>query len=463
LDSAKGNNAHVLVVDDDPLMRFSLRELLSQEGYSVKDSPDGETAIAMLERDPFDVILSDVSMPGIDGFELLKQAKHAYPDTQVILMTAFGKIGDAVSGMRLGAYDYVTKPLDDEQVKLSIAQALAQRNSLAGDIELEKKPAKKFHFEDLVTSDHRMERIFDLISVIADTEATILISGSSGTGKTAIARAVHHHSGRKDKPLVEISCGALSENLLESELFGHVKGAFTSAMTDKMGKIEKAADGTIFLDEIDTLGLRLQVKLLRFLQDRKFEKVGSTETIQSNARVIAAANRDLAKLVAEGEFREDLFYRLNVVAIELPPLKDHVGDVPLLVDHFIQKYNTINARNVQSVDDEVMKRFLSYGWPGNIRELENTIERAVILCTNECVTFDLLPDYLRDVEGRVSSEGLLPLQKAIDIAEKRAISRALSHFKGNRNKTAEFLEVNRTTLYQKMKKSGLLDKDFKNQ
>lgn len=453
----------ILIVDDDPLTRYSLKELLHLEGYPVETAQDGTVALQMLRENRFDVVISDISMPGLNGFELLKEIKHTCPDTIVLLITAYGKIEDAVNGIKLGAYEYITKPLNDDEVKLSIERALEQRNLRLENIELKRKLTGRFDFANLVGSDHRMQKVFELISVIADTEATILLNGSSGTGKTTIARAIHYHSFRKDRPLVEISCGALSENLLESELFGHVKGAFTSAMTDKVGKIEKAEDGTVFLDEIDTLSLRLQTKLLRFLQDKKFERVGSTETIQANVRVIAAANRDLQQCVAAGEFREDLYYRLNVVSIHMPSLKDHLTDVPLLVEHLIEKYNQINSKHVQAVSEEVMKRFLSHEWPGNIRELENAIERSVILCTGEHVTADLLPDYLQKVGSSETSDGLVPLQVAVDKAETKAISKTLRHFNGNRNKTAEFLEINRTTLYQKMKKFGLLDTNFKEQ
>ncbi|RJP75092.1 MAG: sigma-54-dependent Fis family transcriptional regulator [Candidatus Abyssobacteria bacterium SURF_17] len=451
----------ILVVDDDSLITYSLKELLSLEGYSVKTAQDGETALGMLRAEPCDVLIADVSMPGLSGFDILMAVKEQLPDTIVILITAYGSIEDAVNGIKLGAYEYITKPLNDNEVKVSIERALEQRRLRLENFELKRKLAEKFGFENLVGSDHRMQKIFELISIVADTEATILINGASGTGKSTIARAIHYHSRRKDRPLVEISCGALSENLLESELFGHVKGAFTSAMSDKIGRIEKAKDGTIFLDEIDNLSLRLQAKLLRFLQEKKFERVGSAETTQSNVRVIAAANRDLERCVAQGEFREDLFFRLNVVSIALPPFKDHLSDLPLFVDYFIEKYNKINRRRVRGVSREVMKRMLSYGWPGNIRELENVIERAVILAPGEHITFDLLPEYLRGPVTVASSNGLVQLQVAIEAAEKNAITNALRHFKGNRNKTAEFLEVNRTTLYQKMKRYSLLDVSFK--
>lgn len=438
-----------------------MREFMALEGYTVETAANGETALNILGTHPFDVMLADVSMPGMSGFDLLKSVMGKYPDVIVILITAYGTIEDAVNGIKLGAYEYITKPLNDEEVKMSIERALEQKNLRLENAELKKKLAEKFEFDNLICADQKMQRIFELISVVADTEATILINGPSGTGKSTIARAIHYHSRRKEHPLVEISCGALSENLLESELFGHLKGSFTSALNDKIGKLERAKNGTVFLDEVDTLSLRLQVKLLRFLQDKKFERVGSTETILSNARVIAAANQDLAQCVARGEFRQDLFYRLNVVSIDLPPLRERLSDLPLLLNHFIEKYNKLNGRRVKSVSDEVMKRLLSHGWPGNIRELENAIERAVILCDKEYITFNLLPDYLQDGDRADDSNSLVPLHVAVEAVEKNAISKTLRHFKGNRNKTAEFLEINRTTLYQKMKKYGLLDVNYK--
>ena len=457
----RSKDAQILVVDDDSLSRFSLKEMLSMEGYPVSTAEDGEAALDLLKNQPCDVLMTDVSMPGLDGFGLLNAVKEKYPDIIVILITAYGTIEDAVRGIRSGAYEYITKPLNDDEVKVSIERALEQRSLRLENLELKRKLAEKFEFGNLVSRSHRMQKILEVVAVAADTEATILINGASGTGKSTIARAIHYHSHRRDKPLVEISCGALSENLLESELFGHVKGAFTSALSDKVGKFENARDGTVFLDEVDTLSLRLQVKLLRFLQDKKFERVGSTDTIESNLRVLAAANRDLQQCVADGEFRDDLYYRLNVVSVNLPHLKDRLGDLPMLIDHFIEKYNERNRKKVRAVSDEVMKRLLSHSWPGNIRELENTIERAVILCAGEYVTYDVLPDYFHEVEESGDSNNLTTLSASVEGAEKKTISKTLEHFKGNRNRTADFLEINRTTLYQKMKKYGLLDLNFK--
>jgi DNA-binding NtrC family response regulator len=460
VDAAERKNSRILIVDDDPITRFSLREMLTDEGYTVQTADDAEAALKILENGPCDLILADISMPGLSGFDLLKAVKHQYPGIIVMLITGFGSIEDAVSGMKMGAYDYLTKPLNDDRVKVTIERALEQKHLRLENLELKQKLADKFHFNSLVGDDARMQKIFDLLSIVADTEATILINGASGTGKSTLARAIHYHSRRKDLPLVEISCGALSENLLESELFGHIKGSFTSAVSDKAGKIEKAKDGTVFLDEIDTLSLRLQVKLLRFLQERKFERVGSNDTIHSNVRIIAAANQDLRQSVARGEFREDLFYRLNVVSIQLPSLADRLGDLPLFIEYFIEKYNKINSRKVRGVSGEVMERLLSYGWPGNVRELENAIERAVILCAGEYLTFDLLPDYLRETAFEKGSDGLVSLTAATEIATKNAIAKTLKYFRGNRNKTAEILGIDRTTLYKKMKRYGLLDENF---
>jgi DNA-binding NtrC family response regulator len=458
---SKKKNSHIFIVDDDPVTLFSLKELLTQEGFAVQAFQDGETALQFLRELPCDLIIADINMPGLSGFEVLKSVKERHPEVVVILITAYGSIQGAVNGIKLGAFEYVTKPLNDEEVIICIERALEQKHLRQENLELRKQLGEKFGFQNIVGSDHQMRKILQLISIVADTEATILITGGSGTGKSTIARAIHFHSHRKDQPLVEVSCGALSENLLESELFGHVRGAFTSAVCDKMGKIEKAKEGTVFLDEIDTLSLRLQVKLLRFLQDKKFEKVGSAETIQSNVRVTAAANRDLEQCVAKGEFREDLFYRLNVVKVQLPPLVDRLGDIPALVEFFIEKYNRANSRKVKGATPEVMKRFLSHGWPGNVRELENAIERAVILSIGEYITLDLLPDQIRNSIRTESAKPLAPLHIAIEDAEKRMIAKSLQHFRGNRNLTAEFLEINRTTLYQKMKKYGLLSVSFK--
>jgi DNA-binding NtrC family response regulator len=443
--------AHVLIVDDDPLTRFSLKEMLHIEGYSTDTADNGEAALRKLNVHPPDVIVADISMPGIDGFNLLKAVKHQHPETIVMLITGYGTIGDAVKGMKLGAYEYLTKPLNDDEMKLSLERAIEHKKLRLENLELRKKLAAKFSFDSLVGADPRIKKIFEMLATVADSDATVLINGSNGTGKSTIARALHFHSRRGEKPLVEISCGALSENLLESELFGHVKGSFTSASVDKVGKLEKAEGGTVFLDEIDTLSLRLQVKLLRFLQEKKFERVGSTDTIHSNVRVIAAANRDLKKCVEEGEFRQDLFYRLNVISIHLPTLVERVNDIPAFVDFFIEKYNKVNSKAIAGVSGEVLERLLSHDWPGNVRELENVIERAVILSAGEYITSDLLPDYLRD-GNKDSSDGLVPLHVVSEVANKNAIIKALRYFKGNRTRTAEFLGINRTTLYKKMKK-----------
>jgi DNA-binding NtrC family response regulator len=361
--------------------------------------------------------------------------------------------------MKLGAYEYLTKPLNDNEIKMSLERALEHKKLRLENVELKKKLALKFHFDSLIGTDPTMRKVLDLLTTVADSDATILINGSNGTGKSTIARAVHYYSRRKEKPLVEISCGALSENLLESELFGHVRGAFTSASTDKVGKLQKAEGGTVFLDEIDTLSLRLQVKLLRFLQDKKFERVGSTDTIRSNVRVIAAANRDLKQCVKQGEFRQDLFYRINVVSVQLPSLVERLNDVPAFIDYFIEKYNTINSKTVLGVSGEVLERLLSHDWPGNVRELENVIERAIILATGEYIAYDLLPDYLRESNSE-TSDGLAPLHVVSEIANKNAIVKALRYFKGNRTKTADFLKINRTTLYKKMRKYAIADESL---
>jgi DNA-binding NtrC family response regulator len=460
MHTEQSRNLDILLVDDDPLVRFSLGELFSLDGYSVEAVENAHSALNAVRSASPEVIITDIRMQGMDGFKLLEMIKGEAPETIVILMTAYATVEEAVSGMKMGAFEYVRKPLDDNRMKTLIKDIFEEKTSRCLGAQRRTGITDIIPLDVIVGNAPKMQQIFEQISVVANTQATILINGESGTGKSTVARAIHLSSSRKNSPLMEISCGALSENLLESELFGHVKGAFTGAMSDKVGKIQEAGDGTIFLDEIDTLSPRLQVKLLRFLQDRKFERVGSTETIQSHARVIAAANRDLRNCVAKAEFREDLFYRLNVVSFHLPPLRDRSIDIPLFLKRFVEKYNAINRRGVHGVTDEVMNRFLSYGWPGNVRELENAIERAVILCTGSYITYDLLPDYLKETEYVETQKGLMRLNVAVEEAEKETLINTLRHFKGNRNKTADFLEINRTTLYQKMKKYGLLDRSF---
>jgi DNA-binding NtrC family response regulator len=449
-------NEHILVVDDDPIIRKSLQEMLRLDEYEVETASDGGEALKKLEQSSVDVVLTDVKMPSVGGFELLSKIKSSSPDTVVILMTGYGSIDDAVNGIKAGAYEYITKPLNDNEIKLVIDKSLEHLRLRKENESLKRKLGLRFNLNSLLGSDIKMQKVFSLIETVGGTEATVLIHGQSGTGKTMVARCVHYNSPRRNAPLVEISCGALPENLLESELFGHVKGSFTGAVATKIGKFEAAKGGTVFLDEIDVLPLPLQVKLLRVLQDRRFEKVGSNETITADVRMIAAANQDLEELIQDGRFRQDLYYRLNVVPVYLPPLHERLGDIPVLAEHFVRTYGERNHKDVVGMADEALEMMARYSWPGNVRELENAVERAIILAKGRYITAKDLPEALQDNKGieRDDSAKVGPLKGELDAAERAILEKALKQNEWNRHKTAAMLGINRTTLYHKMKKYG---------
>jgi DNA-binding NtrC family response regulator len=450
----------ILVVDDDHLIIRSLSELLRLEKYEVKTATSGIEALQALKEEPVDLIISDINMPEIDGFKLLQEVKSRYPDIFTILVTDFGPIDSAVEAMKRGAYDYVTKPIVDDEIKVILKRAMEQKQLRAENEDLKDRLDRKFRYANIIGHDHKMQKIFETIQTVADTRATVLITGESGTGKTMIARAIHHNSSRASEKFIEVNCGALPETLLESELFGHVRGSFTGAFKDKVGKFQLADGGTIFLDEISTASKGLQVKMLRVLQDKEFERVGQHETVKVDLRIILATNVDLQEEVRKGEFREDLFYRINVVSIHLPPLRERLVDVKHLAEHFVHHYSEENGKEFEGFDDDAMSLLQSYHWPGNVRELENVVERAVVLSPNRSSLLaadDLPPNLHQPGEVRIPTDDqVLPLKEALKDPEKRIIERALRANKWNRQKTAKMLQVNRTTLFNKMKKYGLL-------
>ncbi len=452
----------VLVVDDDRIIVESLREFLRMERYDVETAAAFPQAVQILERGGIDLILCDVNMPGGNGFELLHCVRKRFPDTVVVMMTGYGTIESAVEAIKMGAYDYLTKPIIDDELKVCIERAVAQQALLRENRILKETLDLRYGLESVVGHDYRMLKMFDLVESVAPSRVTVLVQGPSGTGKSLIAKVIHQRSGRGDKPFVEVSCGALPETLLESELFGHVRGAFTGAVANKAGKFKAAHGGTLFLDEISAASPALQTKLLRVLQTHQFEPVGSNKTETVDVRVVLASNSNLDAEVKAGRFREDLYYRVNVVTVEMPPLADRVGDVPLLARHFLNRFSADMARMITDFEPDAMQVLMAYSWPGNVRELENVIERGVVLCKGRHITVDDLPPKL--LAAAAASPGQpastykpMPLREALEEPEKQILEAALRANGWNRQLTAQQLVINRTTLYKKMKRYGLVD------
>jgi DNA-binding NtrC family response regulator len=450
----------ILVVDDDPLIRGSLYELLRGQKFDVEMAADGAEAIDHLQRRAFRLVITDWRMPQIDGVSLLGYIRTHYPDTSVVLITGFGSINSAVEAIQEGAFDYLTKPIQPEELEATIQRALSQCSPAA--------EAAEDPFAGIIGQDATMQQLFMMIRSVAGTPATILLEGESGTGKRVVAQAIHRADPKRcTQPFVEISCGALPETLLESELFGHVKGSFTGAIRDKQGRFELADGGTILLDEIDAFSPALQVKLLRVLQEKVFERVGDNRTIRVDVRIVAATNRRLADLVAQGTFREDLYYRLNVIAMRLPPLRERAGDLPLLIDHFLKRASKAMGKTIGGVDEAVMQRLLGYRWPGNVRQLENVIERAVILSKHARLTLEDLPEELLAVEAPAANgptrreEGTPPpphataLKDALKMPERELILKVLNEVRWNRSEAAKRLGIHRSTLYHKIRQLGI--------
>ena len=461
--SAAPERPSVLLVDDDPLILRSLAVVLEREGYDVEKAAGGGPAMEFLKDNSYDVVVTDFNMPEVDGMQLLGEVKARKPDSQVILITGYGTIEQAVEAIKLGAFDYICKPIIDDEIKVVISRAVERKRLKSENAELRQRLDLRYSYDAILGRDYKMQKIYDTISLVAPTKANVLITGESGTGKTMIARAIHHNSTRKTGPFVEVNCGALPETLLESELFGHVRGSFTGAVADKPGKFRIAHKGSIFLDEISNASPILQMKLLRILQEKEFEPVGGRDTIKVDVRVILATNMDLAQEVREGRFREDLYYRINVVSIHLPPLRDRIGDIPVLAEHFLRKYTLENGKTIDGIADETVELLSRYGWPGNVRELENVLERAVVLTRNPRIMPQDLPPALVGQSDDLlppanASDELVPLKRALEAPERRIIERALRKMGGSRQRTAEVLDINRTTLFNKMKKYELLEK-----
>jgi two-component system, NtrC family, response regulator AtoC len=446
------SRGRILVVDDESNARNALAEILKEEGYSVETAADGFKGLARFNEFGPDVVLTDLKMPGMDGVELLGKIHGTDPNVAVIVTTAFGAVDTAVSAMRAGAVDYLTKPINTAELLLVIERALEQSRLRRETRDLRTQLAERYRFDNVIGSSPKMQQVFKVVAQVAPSRATVLLTGESGTGKELVAAAIHHRSPRAGKPFVKLHCAALAESLLESELFGHERGAFTGADRRREGRFEQADEGTLFLDEIGDISPATQVKLLRVLQEHEFERVGGNQTLRVDVRVIAATNRDLKARVAEGKFREDLYYRLNVINIELPPLRDRASDVPALAMHFLQHFAKENAKNVQRLSDAALARFVGYDWPGNVRELENVIERAVVLAEGDVIEpGHLPPEVMPSNENRTAP--LIPGSSMADI-ERYAILSTLEAQGGSTSRAADVLGISVRKIQYKLQEYG---------
>ncbi len=458
-------NGIIHVIDDEPIIHEVLGELLSSEGYAVELSSNGEEALKKQPDFEFDLILLDLLMPGMDGITVLKKLKEIDPKAVIIIITAYASVESAIEAMKIGAFDYIQKPFKHDELLLTIERAINLKKLQEENVRLKDELKKKFRFENIIGKSKVMLDVFELIKASAPTRSTILVEGESGTGKELVARAIHQNSDRSNAPFIIVNSGSLPPDLLESHLFGHVKGAFTGAISHKKGLFEAADKGTLFLDEISSLNIETQAKLLRVIQDKEFMHLGGTNTIRVDVRIVAATNTDLGKLIAEKIFREDLFYRLNVIKIELPPLRERKDDIGLLVKHFIQVYSQENNKRIDGISKSVMNVLENHSWPGNIRELENFIERAVVLTKHSVIDRESLPPFLLALQNEnhstlSSPQGKGSLKDELHTFQRKTIIEALRRSEGIQKKAAAFLNVKPTTLNEMMKRLKISTIDY---
>ncbi len=453
--------AKILVVDDNPDVLKLIANILESNDYEVKTVSNGASAIKELESNDYDLVLTDLMMPDVDGMQVLENAILKTPKTMCIILTGHGTIKSSVEAIKKGAFDYITKPVLPSELLIFVEKALKYKNLEEENIRLKKELRGRYHYKNIVGTSKVIKKIYDLIEKVSDTDGTVLITGASGTGKELIARSLHYNSQRSDKPMVVINCGAIPETLLESELFGHEKGAFTGAYKKRIGRFEMANGGTIFLDEIGEMSPALQIKLLRVLQEQQFERVGATKTLHVDLRFIAATNKNLTTAINMEKFREDLYYRLNVIPIKVPSLKQRRSDIPLLIDFFLKKFQKGGREKITGFSQAAMDAIWAYDWPGNVRELENVIKRLTILSEGPVVSFDDLPENIQDVSGshhtdnKVIIDNELNLNEAVQDYEKRIILEALEKSNWVKSKAAKLLNINRTTLVAKIKKQNI--------
>lgn len=441
----------ILIVDDEKNTREGLKRGLEHNRYNILLAEDGRSALELFSKERIDLMLADLKMPGMDGIQLMQKVKEISPSTLTLILTAYGTIETAVNAMKQGAYDFVTKPINLDEVDILVRRALSTRRVEQENIALRQQLEKRYGFENIISSTPQMKQIFETIKQVAPTKATVLITGESGTGKELIANAIHMHSLRKEGPFVDLHCATITETLLESELFGHEKGAFTGAIQLKPGRFELADGGTLFLDEVSEMNLSTQVKLLRVLETQRFQRVGGTKSVKVDIRLIAATNASLEQKIKEGKFREDLYYRLNVVSIKVPPLRDRKEDVPLLLNSFLKEFNKEHKKQVTVIQPEALGKLMDYSWPGNVRELRNLVESIIILTKKSEIDINDLPVHIR--------EGITPttLRETSNIrdAEKTLILEALRKTNNNKTKAAQIIGISRRTLHRKIKDYGL--------